>query len=87
VKLAVSNEQGVVQLALDDSGPGMSSADMDRIGERFFRVVGSGQDGSGLGWSITRRIAAVHRAVVRVARSRSLGGLAVEVDFPAERVA
>jgi len=87
VKLAVSNEQGVVQLALDDSGPGMSSAHMERIGERFFRVVGSGQDGSGLGWSITRRIAAVHRAVVRVARSRSLGGLAVEVDFPAERVA
>ena len=87
VKLAVSNEQGVVQLALDDSGPGMSAADMDRIGKRFFRVVGSGQDGSGLGWSITRRIAAVHRAVVRVARSRSLGGLAVEVDFPAERVA
>jgi two-component system sensor histidine kinase QseC len=87
VKLAVSNAQGVVQLSLDDSGPGMSAADMERIGERFFRVVGSGQDGSGLGWSITRRIAAVHRAVVRVARSTSLGGLSVEVEFPADRVA
>lgn len=87
VKLAVSNTQGVVQLSLDDNGPGMSPADMERIGERFFRVVGSGQDGSGLGWSITRRIAAVHRAVVRVARSESLGGLSVEVKFPAEREA
>lgn len=87
VKLAVSNTQGVVQLSLDDNGPGMSPADMERIGERFFRVVGSGQDGSGLGWSITRRIAAVHRTVVRVAKSKSLGGLSVEVEFPAEREA
>jgi two-component system sensor histidine kinase QseC len=84
VKLAVSNARRVVQLALDDSGPGMSSADMERMGERFFRVVGSGQDGSGLGWSITRRIAAAHRAVVRLAKSKSLGGLSVEVDFPAD---
>ena len=83
VKLAVSNAQGVVKLILEDSGPGMSSDDMERLGRRFFRVVGSGQEGSGLGWSITRRIAAVHRAVVRVARSESLGGLSVEVSFPA----
>jgi two-component system sensor histidine kinase QseC len=87
VKLAVSNAQGIVRLSVDDSGPGLSSADMERIGERFFRVVGSGQDGSGLGWSITRRIAAVHRAVVRVARSASLGGLSVDVEFPTERAA
>jgi len=68
VKIPVSNEQGAVRLSVEDRGPGMSSADMARIGERFFRVVGSGQDGSGLGWSIARRIAAVHQAVVRVAK-------------------
>ena len=87
VKLAISNAQGVVRLSLDDSGPGMSVANIARVGERFFRVVGSGQDGSGLGWSITRRIATVHRAIVRVTRSTSLGGLSVEVEFPAERLA
>lgn len=82
VKVAVSNEQGAVRLTVEDSGPGMSPADIERIGERFFRVVGSEQDGSGLGWSIARRIAAVHRAAVRVARSDSLGGLSVEVRIP-----
>jgi two-component system sensor histidine kinase QseC len=85
VRIAVSNERGAIRLSVEDSGPGMSPADMQRIGERFFRVVGSGQDGSGLGWSITRRIAAVHRAVVRVAKSESLGGLSVDIGFPAER--
>jgi two-component system sensor histidine kinase QseC len=86
VKVAVSTEQGAVLLWVGDSGPGMSVGDIERIGERFFRVVGSGQHGSGLGWSIARRIAAVHRAVVRAARSKSLGGLSVEVRFPAKRV-
>jgi two-component system sensor histidine kinase QseC len=85
VRIAVSNERGAIRLSVEDSGPGMSPADMQRIGERFFRVVGSGQAGSGLGWSITRRIAAVHRAVVRVAKSESLGGLSVDIGFPGER--
>lgn len=83
VKLAVSQAQGIVRLGLDDSGPGMSSADRARFGERFFRVVGSGQEGSGLGGSITRRIAAVHHAELRIARSTSLGGLSVELAFAA----
>lgn len=86
VKIAVLTARGAVRLSVDDSGPGMSSVDMERIGERFFRVVGSGQDGSGLGCSIAHRIAAVHRAVVRVAKSELLGGLSVDVRFPVDTV-
>jgi two-component system sensor histidine kinase QseC len=82
VRVAVSSAPGGVRLAIDDSGPGMAAGDIARLGERFFRVVGSGQPGSGLGWSITRRIAAVHRASLRAARSSVLGGLSVEVAFP-----
>jgi two-component system sensor histidine kinase QseC len=44
--------------------------------------MGSGEGGSGLGWSIVRRIAAAHRATIRVGRSAGLGGLAIEVDWP-----
>lgn len=82
VKLAVSSAPGEVRLSVDDSGPGMAPADVARLGERFFRVVGSGQEGSGLGWSISRRIAAVHRAAVQVAGSAALGGLSVRICFP-----
>jgi two-component system sensor histidine kinase QseC len=60
----------------------MSPAEIEHLGERFFRVIGSGQSGSGLGWSIVRRIATVLGAQVRVARSVALGGLAIEVMFP-----
>ena len=75
----VGGPGGTVRLTVEDSGPGLAEADLQRLGERFFRVVGSGQGGSGLGWSIVRRIAEVHRAQLSARRSARLGGLAVEV--------
>jgi two-component system sensor histidine kinase QseC len=83
VRVAVNRSGGQVLLQVDDSGPGLADADLARLGERFFRVLGSAQDGSGLGWSIVRRIAAAQGAAVAVARSATLGGLAVTVTWPA----
>jgi two-component system sensor histidine kinase QseC len=48
-------------------------------------VLGSDEAGSGLGWSIVKRIAAASGAAVRVARSSALGGLSVEVGWPLAR--
>jgi len=81
---AGSGNRGGVSVLIEDSGPGMRAPDMQRLGERFFRVMGTGQSGSGLGWSITRRIAAVVGADTVVSRSASLGGLAVKVALPAD---
>jgi len=82
IRVAAARHGGGVRLRVEDSGPGLAEADLARLGERFFRVIGSGQSGSGLGWSIVRRIAAAHQAKVGVARSSELGGLAVTVDWP-----
>jgi two-component system sensor histidine kinase QseC len=73
----VVDATGRVQLAVDDNGPGMSDADLQRLGERFFRVVGSSQPGSGLGWSIVRRVAGLYGLQGQVMRSTDLGGLRV----------
>jgi two-component system sensor histidine kinase QseC len=67
-------------LQVDDSGPGLAEADLARLGERFFRVPGQDAPGSGLGWSIARRIAAAHGLVLRAGRSAALGGLSVRLD-------
>ena len=64
---------------VEDSGPGMNEEDMARLGERFFRVLGTGKTGSGLGWSIVRRIAARHGLHIALGRSADLGGLRIEV--------
>lgn len=81
VKVGATPGAGSSRLTVDDSGPGMGAADIEKLGQRFFRVIGSGQSGSGLGWSIVRRIAGALGADVRVDRS-VLGGLAVELRFP-----
>jgi two-component system sensor histidine kinase QseC len=81
VHVRVAHQGDRVLLSVEDSGPGLHEADLQRLGERFFRVPGSIESGSGLGWSIARRIAAVHRADLRARRSEVLGGLAVDVSF------
>jgi signal transduction histidine kinase len=70
-------------LAVEDSGPGLADADLAHLGQRFFRLAGSEASGSGLGWSIVRRIADLHGAEVAVQRSAALGGMAVRISLPA----
>ena len=83
VKVSVARVADRVRMIVEDSGPGLSEAARARLGERFFRVLGTGQSGSGLGWSIVRRIAGVQDATLRVDSSSALGGLWVEVEWPA----
>ncbi|SEA54543.1 ATP-binding protein [Variovorax sp. YR216] len=83
VHIEVECRQGRVRLEVEDSGPGMKDEDIARCGERFFRVLGSGESGSGLGWSIVRRVASAQQAAVRIGRSTRLGGLAVSVEWAA----
>lgn len=81
VHVSVRKDNNYVTLQVEDSGPGLSDTDMARLGERFYRVLGTEQNGSGLGWSIVRRIAKVYAAQVDVQRSTLLGGLCVTVRW------
>jgi two-component system sensor histidine kinase QseC len=83
IDVDVRREADAVLLTIEDSGPGLAAEDLARLGERFFRVAGSSESGSGLGWSITRRIAQAHGASLRADRSPQRGGLRVRVAFPA----
>lgn len=83
VCVSVDTQAGQTVLQVEDSGPAMGEQEMARLGTRFYRVLGSGQSGSGLGWSIVRRIGDVTGAQIEVVRSAALGGLAVRVRWPA----
>lgn len=73
---------GGVRLAVRDDGPGVSVQDRQRLGERFFRVLGTGQPGNGLGLSIVARIAALHGAALHFEPGLEGRGLGVVLDFP-----
>ncbi len=83
VQVQVSADADGVCLRVQDSGPGMADDAIAHLGERFFRVLGNEQPGSGLGWSIVRRLLDVFGATVQIGRSAELGGLSVVVHWPA----
>jgi two-component system sensor histidine kinase QseC len=81
VLVTVLKTQTGITLRVQDSGRGMAEPDIARLGERFHRVLGTNQPGSGLGWSIVKRLVDVFGAQVEVNASRTLGGLDVAVHW------
>lgn len=70
-----------LRIAVRDDGPGVADADRARLTERFFRVLGTGRPGSGLGLSIVARIAALHGAALRFEQGLDGRGLGVVIEF------
>ncbi|MBK4737673.1 sensor histidine kinase N-terminal domain-containing protein [Noviherbaspirillum sp. DKR-6] len=84
IDIEVSQDGDRFMLVVEDSGPGLPAETIGRLGQRFFRAAGQSQSGSGLGWSIVRRIAQVHGMRIEVMRSQKLGGLRVCVTGVAQ---
>jgi two-component system sensor histidine kinase TctE len=55
---------------VEDSGPGIAEHEHDLVFQPFYRALGSGVDGSGLGLSIVREIARQHGASIRLEAAR-----------------
>ena len=73
-----------VELAVQDSGPGLRPEDLDRIFERFYRADLSRQreeGGSGLGLAIARSIVQAHGGQVS-AESEAGAGLKIRIRLP-----
>ncbi|WPB56917.1 sensor histidine kinase [Xylophilus sp. GOD-11R] len=66
VRLLLDPLTGFAVLQVEDSGPGIAEAERERVFQPFYRVLGSGVDGSGLGLPIVLEIAALHGAEVTV---------------------
>ena len=60
----------VVLLQVEDSGPGVPEAERELIFQPFYRALGTGADGSGLGLPIVREIASQHGAEVLLEDAR-----------------
>ena len=82
VMLGVKDGQPV--LTVEDSGPGIAPENRQRVFDRFFRATDTAlESGSGLGLAIVKVIADRHGAALALGRSERLGGLKIEVRFPA----
>lgn len=78
VSVSVKNQAGVM-LEVRDTGPGIPEAEREQVLQRFYRIAGTGQDGSGLGLSIVRRIVELHGAKLVLSDNDIGSGLLVRV--------
>jgi signal transduction histidine kinase len=78
ITVHATTAQQRVQVVVEDDGPGMGEAEMDRA---FRRFGSSTAGGSGLGLAIVYRLASSSGGSARLARTEG-GGLTVIVDLP-----
>jgi signal transduction histidine kinase len=76
-------EASAMRLEVLDDGPGVSEADRERIFDRFYRVAGNAESGSGIGLSLVARIARSHSASISTGAGIDGRGFGIAVRFPA----
>jgi two-component system, OmpR family, sensor kinase len=74
-------EPGAV-LEVCDTGPGIPDSERDRVFDRFYRVPGTAEAGSGIGLAIVKSIAERHGAAIEFGPGDGGHGLRVRVTFP-----
>jgi two-component system OmpR family sensor kinase len=83
VDIAIGRDAAATWLAVEDSGPGIPEAERERVFDRFHRLPGTDAAGSGLGLAIVQTVARQLGAQVKLGPAPVLGGLRVELRFPA----
>lgn len=75
-------EQQRCILEIEDSGPGIPIAVREQVFDRFYRILGSNQEGCGLGLAIVREIAHRHGTEVQLLSGLGNQGTRMRLTFP-----
>jgi two-component system sensor histidine kinase QseC len=86
IRVSLKTLSNKVVIQVEDSGPGIDESEYQRVFERFYRIGGdrhtSNTPGCGLGLAISKHIAELHSAALKLSRSEQLSGLSVELLLP-----
>ena len=82
VRVTAMAADGIIQIVVADTGPGVPETERDRVQDRFVRLEASRKrPGSGLGLSLVRAVARVHRGKLRL--EDNAPGLRAVLELPA----
>ncbi len=79
--LVVLKKSPSLCLTIEDDGPGIPDIETNKVFERFYRIPGSVGNGCGLGLSIAKEIADLHKAQLILTKSSSKGGVRIDLIF------
>jgi len=86
VRIGLSQEDGIVQIVIEDSAPGVPPEHLPHLFEPLYRLDEArnrATGGSGLGLAVSKAIVRAHGGTITASSSPN-GGLLVEVVLPAE---
>lgn len=78
------SRDGMAVLEVEDSGPGISLAERDRVCERFYRLPGTKESGCGLGLAIVAEVARIHGTRLMIAEGEGGAGARLSLAFAME---
>jgi two-component system, OmpR family, sensor histidine kinase TctE len=81
VTVATGSKQGKPYLMVEDSGPGISTSDRQRVLQRFYRLPNSPGHGSGLGLAIVDEIARLYDARLTIGEGSNGRGTRITLEF------
>jgi signal transduction histidine kinase len=87
IRVLVSASEARARIAVEDSGPGLSPEDTDRLFARFQRLSAkptAGESSTGLGLSIAKRIVDLHGGTILVDNDSADGGARFTIVLPRE---
>jgi two-component system sensor histidine kinase TctE len=72
-------------IEVEDDGIGIPEEERESVFERFYRVLGTDAEGSGLGLPIAAEIAELHQAKIELKAGSNGSGCLFRLIFPADR--
>ena len=81
VRVTIGRRAARSFIAVTDEGPGIAPEEHNKVLERFYRGLGTGKPGAGLGLSIVKRIAELHDAELKLEPGENGRGLRATVAF------
>jgi signal transduction histidine kinase len=83
VFVTVEPKGEMVDIVIEDDGPGIAEADRGSLFKRGARLDTTGKPGTGLGLAIVRDVAEIYGGSIRLEESEDLGGLLARLTLPA----
>ncbi len=84
IQLNIEADQNMIYISVIDNGPGIPDDEKDKVFQKFYRVKSIKKGGLGLGLSICKEIAEIHKGSINVTTG-SAGGAHFTVTLPLQQ--